>query len=219
MNIKAAIFDMDGTLADSLNFWGLFWPAIGEKFLNNKEFKPTAEDDKRIRTLTLWDTAVLLHDHYQIGKSSEEVFAFSDAMILDYYTNTVELKSGVKEFLAYCHDLGVKMCVASATAPALIRVALKRCGIEHYFLELFSCSTYGKGKEHPDVYLAALAYLGEKPEETWVFEDSLTAIETATRIGMPTVAIYDAYNYGQEEMRQIATEYIAPGETLMRLVK
>lgn len=219
MNIKAAIFDMDGTLADSLKFWGIFWPTLGEKFLHNKDFMPTAEDDKRIRTFTMQETADLLHWTYHMGNSSEEVYQFADAMILDFYTNTVELKSGVKEFLAYCHDRGVKMCVASATEPNLIRVALKRCGIDHYFLRLFSCSTYEKGKEHPDVFLAALAYLGEKPEETWVFEDSLTAIETVTKIGMPTVAIYDDFNFGQEKMRQIATEYIAPGETLMRLVK
>lgn len=219
MNIKAAIFDMDGTLADSLKFWGIFWPTLGEKFLHNKDFMPTAEDDKRIRTFTVRETSALLHQNYQIGSSAEEVYQFLDAMMQDYYTNTVELKDGVKEFLAYCHDRGVKMCVASATEPNLIRVALKRCGIDHYFLRLFSCSTYGKGKEHPDVFLAAQAYLGEKPEETWVFEDSLTAIETVTKIGMPTVAIYDDFNFGQEKMRQIATEYIAPGETLMRLVK
>jgi beta-phosphoglucomutase-like phosphatase (HAD superfamily) len=61
--------------------------------------------------------------------------------------------------------------------------------------------------------------LGEKTEETWVFEDSLTAIETVSRIGMPTVGIYDPHNYGQDRIKEIATEYVAAGETLLKLTQ
>ena len=77
----------------------------------------------------------------------------------------------------------------------------------------------GKGKEEPDIFLLASEFLGEKTEETWVFEDSLTAIETATSIGMPTVGIYDQYNYGQDRIKEIATEYVAAGETLLKLTQ
>ena len=63
-----------------------------------------------------------------------------------------------------------------------------------------------------------MEYLGTTREETCVFEDSAVAIETAVKIGMKTVAIYDKFNYGQDLMKKIANEYIADGETLMKLV-
>ena len=110
------------------------------------------------------------------------------------------------------------MCIASATDPKLIEVAMKHCGIDTYFPRVFSCADVGVGKEKPDVFLAAQAYLGTTVEETWVFEDSLTAIETVTNIGMPTVGIYDQYNYGQDRIKEIATEYINSTETLIKLI-
>lgn len=217
MNIKAAIFDMDGTLVDSLMLWDILWSTLGEKYLYNKDFTPTIEDDKKVRTLTLDGAMELIHKNYRIGKSGEELLTLANDIIGDFYTNKVKLKDGVLEFLEYCHKKGVKMCIASATAPELLNTAIKHCKIERFFSEIFSCATLGKGKDKPDIYLLAKKFLGEKTEDTWVFEDSLTAIETAVKIGMPTVGIYDRYNFGQERIEKIATEYIADGETLLKL--
>ena len=124
-----------------------------------------------------------------------------------------------REFLEYCYANGVKMCIASATAPDLIAVAMQHCDIEKYFLKVFSCGEIGKGKEKPDVFILANHLLGEKQEDTWVFEDSLTAIETASGIGMQTVGIYDRFNFGQNRIKEIASIYIDEGETLLKLIK
>lgn len=216
--MKAAIFDMDGTLVDSLGVWNVLWSKFGERYLHNQNFTPSIEDDKKVRTLTLKDAMSLIHNNYNLGESGEELLTFANSIMEDFYTNTVELKSGVREFLEYCNHEGVKMCLATATAPELVDLAIKHCNIEHYFLKIFSCSDIGKGKEEPDVFLLAGEFLGEKIEETWVFEDSLTAIETASSIGMPTVGIYDCFNYGQDLIKDIATEYVASGETLLKLI-
>ena len=218
MNIKAAIFDMDGTLVDSLFLWDVLWSDFGEKYLNDKSFTPSVEDDKKVRTLTLKDAMLLIHNNYKLGESGEELLAFANALMIDFYANRVELKDGVREFLENCKNNGVKMCVASATAPDLINVAMKHCDIEKYFSKVFSCGAIGKGKECPDIFLLAKDYLGTSIEDTWVFEDSLVAIETATAIGMKTVGIYDKFNYGQDRIKEIATEYIAPSETLLKLI-
>ncbi len=219
MNIKAAIFDMDGTLIDSLMLWEMFWSAIGDKYSNDKNFKPTKEDDKAVRTLALKDAMELVHKNYSFGDSGEELFNLTNDILIDFYANKVELKPGVLEFLDYCKNQGVKMCIASASAPDHLKLALKHCGIGKYFSKCFSCADLGVGKDKPDIYLLASEFLGEKTEETWVFEDSLTAIETAIKIGMPTVAIYDSFNFGQERMREIATKYISKGESLLKLIK
>lgn len=219
MNIKAAIFDMDGTLIDSLMIWDVIWTTFGKTYLNDSAFKPSIEDDKKVRTLPLKDAMYLIHDHYHLGKSGDEVLALANRILFDFYATDVKLKPGVSEFLAYCYDRNVKMCMASATAPELLDVALKHCDIEKYFSKIFSCGTLGKGKESPDVFLLAKEYLGEKTEDIWVFEDSLTALETVTKIGMNTVGIYDRFNYGQARVKEISTVYIADGETLLKLIE
>lgn len=219
MEMKAAIFDMDGTLVDSMFLWDVLWEALGERYLGDKSFKPTDADSKTMRTLTLKDAMELVHSRYQIGESGEVLLQIANELIQDFYATQVKLKPGVRDFLEYCKANGVKMCVASATALELVSVAMNHCGISDCFLKIFSCAELGKGKEEPDIFLHAAAFLGEDIRETWVFEDSLTAIETATKIGMPTVGIYDRYNYGHDRMRAIATEYIAPGETLMKIVR
>ena len=218
LNIKAAIFDMDGTLVDSLMLWDVLWATFGERYLNDKNFAPSLEDDKKVRTLTLEDAMTLLHNNYNLGESVEELLAEANRIMTDFYANSVELKDGVREFLDFCKSRGVKMCIASATAPELIRIALKHCNIEKYFLKIFSCGTIGKGKDQPDVFLQAVNYLGAEIKDTWMFEDSLTAIQTATKIGMPTVGIYDKFNYGQDKIKEIATEYINSKETLLKLI-
>ncbi len=210
---------MDGTLVDSLMLWDILWSTFGDKYLNDKSFAPSVEDDKKVRTLTLKDAMDLIHENYKLGESGEELLALANTIMNDFYANSVELKSGVREFLEYCKNKGVKMCIASATAPELIDVAMKHCDIGKYFLKVFSCGVIGKGKDEPDVFLQAAEFLGGEIKETWMFEDSLTAIETATKIGMPTVGIYDRYNFGQDRIKEIATEYIAEGETLLKLTK
>ena len=60
MDIKVAIFDMDGTLVDSLMLWEMLWSTFGERYLNDKSFAPSIEDDKKVRTLTLKDAMHIL---------------------------------------------------------------------------------------------------------------------------------------------------------------
>ncbi len=187
--------------------------------MNDKSFTPSVEDDKKVRTLTLKDAMKLIHDNYNIGESGEELLAEANRIMNDFYANSVELKDGAREFLEHCKNNGIKMCIASATAPELMDVALKHCDIEKCFLKVFSCGAIGKGKDEPDVFLQAASFLGSEIKDTWVFEDSLTAIETATKIGMPTVGIYDKFNYGQDKIKEIATEYIDSSETLLKLIK
>jgi HAD superfamily hydrolase (TIGR01509 family) len=161
----------------------------------------------------------LVHEKCGIGESGEEVWQFTTDMMVDFYENDVKMKAGALDFLEYLYGEGVKMCIASATAPNLIGIAMKTCGLGKYFSKVISCNDVGKGKEHPDVFIAAHEYLGTSKDSTWVFEDSVAAIETAVSAGYKTVGIYDQYNFGLDRIPSIATVYIDKGESLAKLIK
>jgi len=217
-NIKGAIFDMDGTLIDSLMLWDVLWEKFGVKFLNREGFRPFEEDDKIVRTMTLKDAMDHIHSIYKIGSSGAHLLEMANEIMINFYSNDVELKEGVSEFLEYCYVKGIRMCIASASDMPLIKLAVEHLKIGKYFVSILSCAEIGKGKEQPDIYLNALETLGTSVEQTCIFEDSHIAIDTADKLRMKTVGIYDKYNYGQEEIRKLATVYIAEGDTLKKLI-
>ena len=217
-NIKGAIFDMDGTLIDSLMLWDILWEKFGNYFCKDGIFAPSEADDKAVRTMTLESAMDYIHMRYNIGSTGSELLEIANKIIIDFYSNEVELKEGVAEFLKYCSDKGIKMCVASATDIDLIKIAVKHCNIENYFIDILSCAEIGKGKDKPDIYLKAMECLGTSADETWIFEDSHIAICTADKLGIKTVGIYDKYNYGQDEIKKTATVYIDDGDSLKILI-
>ena len=218
MKISGAIFDMDGTLIDSLMFWDMFWARLGDMYFSDSSFRPDAVTEKAIRTLPLKDGMILLHKNCNIGKSGEELLDIANKLCTDFYRDDVELKDGVIEFLDYCHTRGIRMCIASATAPDLLKIAMDKFDLDKYFLKIFSCSEIGKGKEHPDVFIKAHEFLDTPKESTWIFEDSIVALETATKAGYKTVGIYDQYNFNLDRVAAISTEYIDRNQSLKRLI-
>lgn len=218
MKFKAAIFDMDGTLVDSLGCWDLLWKDMGIKFLDNENFKPEHEDDKKVRTLTLKDAMYLIHKKYNIAKSGEDLFDFATQFLIDFYKTTVKCKNGVYEFLDFLKKSDIKMCVASATASNLIDIVLDICNLRGYFDKIFSCGDIGKGKECPDIFMIAKDYFDVDVSEICVFEDSLVALQTVKSLGMQTVGIFDKFNYNQDEIERISDYYIAEGETLLKVI-
>lgn len=219
MKIKGAIFDMDGTLVDSLGIWEVTWEKMGRAFGYGEGFRPAAEDDKRVRTMTLADAMELIHQNYHLGKSGKELLDFVNADSVRYYKEDVKAKPGALAYLAYLKEQGIPMCVASATASDLVQVAMEYSGIGRYIDTFISCADIGKGKEHPDVFLAALAHLGTPLEETCVFEDSYVAVKTAAEAGFLTVGIFDPHTLDHDKLESTATVYIDEGETLEKLIK
>lgn len=218
MKLKGAIFDMDGTLIDSLGLWDILWADFGKRYGDGTPFVPDEVTDRYIRTVILPEAMRFLHERCRIGGSAEEVFRVADDCFINFYRTKVELKPGVREFLDSCAANGVKMCIASAGEPHLIQAVFEHCDLGKYFSGVVSCASVGKGKEAPDVFLAARERLGTPMDETWVFEDSVLALETAHKAGFHTVGIYDCHNHDPERVRALSTLYIAKGEGLDRLI-
>lgn len=214
MKIKGAIFDMDGTLVDSLFFWGVFWRDLGEKFLGKENYAPPKEIDLKVRTMILTDAMAYVKDALGIAADAEEIVSFAKEKLSDFYRYKVKAKAGAHALLDHLKGIGVRMCVASATDKKYLPIALDACGLTPYFETVLSCAELGVGKDKPDIYFAALAALGTDASETCVFEDSFVALETAKKAGFHTVGIYDENNYEQERLCQASELYLSEGVSL-----
>lgn len=219
MNIKGAIFDFDGTLGDSLGYWDWQYAELGRIYCGGKNIELTEEDIKTFNTSLVKDSMKILHEKYGIAESTEELIKTVNEGVKNFYETRLKPKEGVKEYLDYLKSKGVKMCVASATDENELKTAVKNCGLEKYFDKIFSCSTLGFGKEKPDIFVMALDYLGTDLEETWVFEDSLLALETATKAGFKTVGIVDKNNpYKARDIEKFSTLLVYENENLTKFI-
>lgn len=219
MDIKGAIFDCDGTLIASLGFWEVFYEKAGEYYFKDKNFRPSAEDDRAMRTQNAAFIAEILHTKHGAGDSVESVLQFTLDFCEWYYREVVQLKAGVRELLAHLKEKGVKMCIASAAETNLIKVVLNKHGILDYFEGIVSCTEVGAGKDKPDVFIAAEQFLGTPHKQTWVFEDSLLAAQTAKAAGYPLVGVYDALGFGQNELRALSDLFIDEGGSFAELIE
>lgn len=203
--IKGAIFDLDGTIIDSM----FIWDTIGEDYLRSLGKEPKENLTKIFKTFTLTQAAEYYRTNYGIKLSIQEIVNGINSMVDEIYRTKVALKPGVSDFLKRLQRSGMKMCVATVTDRPIVEDVLKRLKIHEYFSEIFTCAEVGYNKETPEIYRQALNHLGTPKSETVVFEDVLHAIKTAKEDGFKVAAVYDLHEPMQEEVKEISDYYIA----------
>lgn len=217
MKLQGAIFDMDGTLIDSLSFWDRFWRDMGEKYFGNPDFSMDANHfDTHVRTMIFSRAISYLHGYLNIPCSAEEFENFAASYVHYFYGTVVTAKPGAIELLTALRERDVRVCLASATDRRYLGIALENCGLAEFFTPetIISCSDIGVGKERPDVFLAAREVLGTPLSQTAVFEDSALALETAKKAGFATVGVYDSHQTAEARLIAAADIYLGKGTTL-----
>lgn len=188
MDKRFAIFDMDGTLVDSM----IFWKHLASEFLTSRGVTQIPADlAERITPLTMTESSALFIREFGLSGTPESVAAEMNTMMDEHYRTDIPLKPGVAEYVTRLRELGVTLCVASATAQPLMEACLRRLGIADDFEFFLSCEEVGVGKSKPDVYLEAARRLGAEPADIAVYEDARYALDTAKTAGFYGIGVYD----------------------------
>lgn len=215
MRIRGAIFDVDGTLLDSM----FIWDTIGETYLRSIGYQPKENLNETFKNMSLHQAARYYQTEYGVTQSIDEIMDGVNAMLERYYRFEVPLKPGVAELLERLRQDGVRRCIATATDRHLVEAALDRCGVLSCFGEIFTCNEVGHGKDEPDIFEEALRFLGTRREETLVFDDALYAVRTAKEAGFPVAAVYDSHERSQAEVRARSDLYLEDLTQLVELQK
>lgn len=186
--IKAMIFDLDGTLLDSMNVWR----KIDIDFLGKRGFDVPADYLEAITPMGFLNAAKYTKERFGFAESVEEIEEEWLRMAEYAYTYEVELKPGAKEFLQMCHEKGIQLAAATSSLERLFLPALKHHEIDGLFATAVTTKQVGEDKRSPKIYQMAAERLGVAPEECVVFEDIVLGVKTARDAGFYTVGVFDA---------------------------
>ena len=201
--IKAVIFDLDGTLVDSMGLW----KDIDIAFLGERGIAYQDDLQGKIEGMSFTETAVFFKKYYQLDESVEELKAIWNRMAEQKYRYEVPAKQGVMEFLSLLKSRGIKMGIATSNSPELIQAVNEAHHFDSYMSCIVTSCSVNRGKPAPDVYLEAARRLHVLPEECLVFEDIVKGIEAGKNAGMQVCAVEDAYSAGQREMKKAISDY------------
>ena len=213
-NKKAVLFDLDGTLVDSMWVWRNididFLSAIGQKLPDDLQ--------KSIEGMSFTETAEYFKERFNINDDVEDIKVKWNKMAYDKYTSEVKLKRGAKEFLARLKADGIRTGIASSNSMTLIEGALKAEGVLDYFDAITTACEAGAGKPAPDIYLLAAKKLDAEPSECLVFEDIPMGIMAGNSAGMTTIAVEDAYSHNMRDEKERLAKYFIEDFTDIELV-
>lgn len=201
-SIKAAVFDLDGTILDS----SVVWNDLGERFLASRGIIPQPGLSDWLSPMTLPESCTYLKQNYPLTESPQQIQLEICKIIADFYKNECILKPGAAELLTELNRRGTALSIATAGDKALSQAALRRLGIMDLFSGIVTCDQYG-GKDHPEIFLKAAEAAGKAPDCTAVFEDSLHAVITAKKAGFLTAAVMDRSEPQQVKLRKTADYY------------
>lgn len=211
-DFKAAIFDLDGTLIDSM--W--VWDKIDLDYFSSHGLIVPQDLKENINHLTFEETALYIKKKYNILDSVDVILNTWHSMAFNHYSHNITLKSGALELLNYFKSSNIKIGLATSNSNILLNAALESTNTLHYFDCITTTDEVKKGKNNPDVYLLTAKKLGVAPNECIVFEDILEAVIGAKKADMKVIAVYDAASdYQKEALIKTADKYITNFQELL----
>lgn len=197
--IKACIFDMDGTLVDSLGMWS----DIDRRFFARYGMETPADYEKKINHMSFLEMAQFTKEEYQIPDSVETITELWTEWSKEEYESEIQAKPGAQELLQFLKEQGIPLSLATTNRKELYEPCLRRNHLYSYFDYIMNVNEINSAKSEPKIYQLLAAKMNVKPEETLVFEDILIAVNTAHQAGFKVAAVYDKRN--ERDQQKIKT--------------
>lgn len=179
-----SIFDVDGTILDSMEVWN----TLASQYVQSLGMVPEKNLDEIVSDMSLEQSATYLKNHYKINKQEERIISEVLNFISDFYEYEVNLMPGFKEFISHYDSINV---IGTSCDEELVKIALNRLAVLNYFEDIITCSKVNKSKNDPDFYLACAQVLKQRPEDIVVFEDADYCIDVARKVGLKVIKIKD----------------------------
>ncbi len=200
---EAIIFDLDGSMVDSM--W--MWRAIDIEYLGRFGIELPENLQACIEGMSFSETAVYFKERFALPDDLDTIKADWNRMAWDKYACEVPLKDGVEELLEYCAGHGIKAGIATSNSRELVENVVGVHGLNRYFGCIMTGCDVAKGKPAPDIYLAVAKALGVQPRNCLVFEDIIPGIQAGKAAGMRVCAVYDKYSEHQDEEKRALADY------------
>ncbi len=215
MRLDGFIFDIDGTLADSMGVW----TDADRLFLNNHGFEYDEELSYKLRAMTFEKAAEYIRDTYCPHMSVEQVCSEITETVRHKYSHEVELMDGAERLINELCRRNIPICAATSNSEELARAVLENNGVIDHFDFILTCEAAGMGKESPEFFGKCLEMLGTDRKYTAVVEDSPHAAATAHGMGLYTIGVSSGY-FGDfealEECTDVRFENIGDITTLLQ---
>ncbi|WP_429146444.1 HAD family hydrolase [Anaerotaenia torta] len=202
-DIDAVIFDLDGTLVDSM--W--MWRRIDIEYLARFGLDMPEDLQKSIEGMSFSETAVYFKERFQLPDSVEQIKQDWNEMAWEKYRNEVPVKEGVMKFLRYLRQERIPAGIATSNSRELAETVLKKHDMEEYFTSIRTSCEVAKGKPFPDIYLLVAEDLGVEPQRCLVFEDVLQGVMAGKNAGMKVCAVYDEHSSKDREAKIRLADY------------
>lgn len=204
-NVKAVLFDLDGTLVDSM--W--MWKSIDIEFLNKYGIEFPEDLQSKIEGMSFSETAIYFKNRFQLTDSIEQIKEEWNQMAGEKYKNEVPLKEGALDLLMYLKNNNIPAGIATSNSRELVDLVIEKLGIMEYFQSIRTSCEVNSGKPSPDIYLLVAKDLGVNVEQCLVFEDVISGVMAGKNAGMKVCAVYDPFS--EEDTvtkRELADYYI-----------
>ena len=202
--MKGAIFDIDGTLLESL----YVWHRVDEIFLNRRGFEVPPDYSEAVTSLGFRKTAEYTIERFGLSETPEALMDEWRELAKHEYEYHVPMKKDAEAFLRHLKQNGVALAVCTALVPELYVPALRRHGVYDCF-DVFITADNSMAKSESTVFLKTAKMLGCAPGECIVFEDTVSCVVSAKKAGMITCGVYDEpVKKNETKMRELTDLYI-----------
>ncbi len=202
-DVEAVLFDLDGTLIDSM--W--MWKQIDIEYLGSFGIELPEDLQQSIEGMSFSETATYFKKRFMIPDSEDEMKDKWNRMAWDKYEHEVPLKPGVLSLLTWCKERQIPMGIGTSNSIELVDVCLNSLGVLDYFDSIHTSCEVAQGKPAPDIYLLVARDLGVSPKHCIVFEDVVSGIQAGKAAGMKTCAVYDKGSYDNEDKKRALADY------------